>query len=120
MGPGTASLSLTFGAVDSDARDVKHIRKGVTLAYDFQKPILGAGLGVSLGYERRDYGRVSSLLDEDRTDETLALGVEALLHDRQFMGFAPELDLSYKNTDSNWALGSSNDLSLSLRIKSAF
>ncbi len=120
MGPGTASLSLTFGDVDSDARDVKHIRKGVTLAYDFQKPILGAGLGVSLGYERRDYGRVSSLLGEDRTDKTLAVGVEALLRDRQFMGFAPELDLSYKNTDSNWALGSSNNLSLSLRIKSTF
>ena len=120
MGPGTATLSLTFGDIDSDARDVKHIRKGIALAYDFQKPIFGAALGVNLGYERRDYGRVSSLLNADRTDRTLVLGVEALLREQQFMGFAPELGMRYEKTDSNWALGASNDLSLSLRIKSTF
>lgn len=116
---GIASLGLRLGEVDSAAADVAHIRKGVSFGLDLARPVFGTNISLTAGYERRDYGQVA-LIAGDRTDHRITLGAEALLRDHAVMGFAPEIGLGYTQNRSNWALGKSHALNLSMRIKSAF
>jgi len=119
LGPGRASIGLSLGQIASDSNEVAHIRKGISFGYDLARPVLGAQIGLSAGYERRDYGPIA-FSTEDRTDHKLTLEADALLRNHQFMGFAPEIGLGYQRTRSNWALSDSRALNLSVRVKSAF
>lgn len=119
LGPGQLSFGLKAGEVASGARQVAHEVKGASLGYALSKPVLGADLSVSMGYERSDFG-VMPFSTDTRTDHRLTLGVGALLRNRQYMGFAPELGLGYSRNRSNSVLHDSRDLSLSLRLKSLF
>lgn len=119
LGRGRLSLGLTLGQVMSASDQVAHIRKGASLGYALARPVLGADLSLSAGYERRDFGLIP-FGTENRTDHRLSLEASALLRSQQFMGFAPEVSLSYLRNRSNSVLSDSRDVSVSVRVKSAF
>lgn len=119
FGRGRLSLGLTLGQVMSGSVQVAHIRKGVSLGYDLARPVLGADLSLSAGYERRDFGLIP-FGAENRTDHRLSLEASALLRQQAFMGFAPEVSLGYLRNRSNSVLSDSRDVTLSVRVKSTF
>ncbi|MGD9917374.1 MAG: surface lipoprotein assembly modifier [Paenirhodobacter sp.] len=119
LGPGVFSFGLFGGQAASDARTVASIRKGVSLGYDLAKPVFGAALSFDLGYERRDFG-LMPFDSENRTDHRVTLGATAFLRDHDYLGFAPELGLTYTRNRSNSVLYDSRDMSFSMRLRSAF
>lgn len=119
LGPGVFSFGVFGGQAASDARSVASIRKGVSLGYALAKPVFGAELRFDLGYERRDFGRMS-FDSENRTDHRVTLGATAFLRDHDYLGFAPEVGVTYTRNGSNSVLYDSRDMSFSLRLRSAF
>ena len=119
LGAGTARLGARLTDVAADAVEIAHVSRGVSLGYDFAKPVLGASLSVTLGYEERDYGAIWTV-PEGRADERVSVDARAHLRQLDYMGFAPEVGVNYTRNRSNSVLHDSREMGLSLGIKSTF
>ncbi|PCD75612.1 hypothetical protein CLN94_13300 [Pseudothioclava arenosa] len=119
LGAGTARLGARLTDVAADAVEIAHVSRGVSLGYDFAKPVLGANLSVSVGYEERDYGAIWTV-PEGRADERVSVDARAHLRQLDYMGFAPEVGVNYTRNRSNSVLHDSREMGLSLGIKSTF
>jgi tetratricopeptide (TPR) repeat protein len=116
---GIWSLGVVAGQVNSDAVTIDHDRVGVSLGFEFSKPILGTELSLSAGYEARKYG-IMPFDTFDRHDHRTTIGLSAVLSEQSYMGFAPEVGLTYTRNRSNSTLYDSTDFGVSLRLRSTF
>ncbi|AOZ68818.1 hypothetical protein LPB142_05365 [Rhodobacter xanthinilyticus] len=114
-GPGAGSWKLGSYArrAISGTDSIAFEGGGVSLDYRPEAPLWGADWALSLGYESRDYAN-------GRADDILDAGVSATLPALQYMGFAPELGLSWRRDSSNNVIHDGSELGLTLGLRSLF
>jgi len=116
---GELMLGAEIEQVQSPSSQVDHDRAALSLGYQLAKPVGGVSLGLSAGLDWRDYAR-SPYSADGRRDTELSLGVQGVLTQADYMGFAPELGLRYVHTNSNVSLYESDEVGVTLRLRSAF
>lgn len=116
---GELMVGAELGQVQSSSSQVDHDRAALSLGYQLAKPVAGVSLGLSAGLDWRDYAR-SPYATDGRRDTELSLGVQGVLSQAGYMGFAPELGLRYVHTNSNVSLYESDEVGVTLRLRSAF
>ncbi|MPL82862.1 hypothetical protein SDC9_28811 [bioreactor metagenome] len=116
---GELMVGAEIEQVQSPSSQVDHDRAALSLGYQLAKPVAGVSLGLSAGLDWRDYAH-SPYATDGRRDTELSLGVQGVLSQAGYMGFAPELGLRYVHTNSNVSLYESDEIGVTLRLRSAF
>ena len=115
------SVSLSMGHSDSasvtDISDFSELRSGVN--FDLAKPVLGANLGFGLQWRQRDYIR-SRYDPAGRHDKEITANIDMVFTQIERYGFNPTLSIHASRTESNIGLFDSENLGVSLGIRSAF
>lgn len=115
------ALNLRLGAENTASSDplADSHADHLGLGYSFGRPVLGAGLSVDLGLERRRWPL--SIYDASgRRDMTLAGAVEVALQGVNAYGFAPTIRLEAQRTGSNIALFRRDSLGLRFGLDTRF
>ncbi|MBN2906877.1 MAG: tetratricopeptide repeat protein [Rhodobacteraceae bacterium] len=113
------TLSMGLRDTESDGPSIANEARLASIAYRFAKPVLGARVGLNLAYEGREYD-MSLFGGAPRSDTRLELGVSAFLPQHDIYGFAPEIGLKASRNRSNLSLYDSQEIGLTLGIRSAF
>ena len=116
--PGTLSLNAHIREVESDANDVSHSAWGVGAGWTLAKPVLTARTTFSVSFEEVDRGY--SAFGADRIDRRKRLGVTMLFSEAELYGFAPEVGIDWRVTDSTVDFYSTEEVGLRLGLKSTF
>ena len=116
-----SKLELTVAAreTQSDSDVIAHDAKIASVAYNVGKPLFGAYFGVSATYEKRDYG-APYFTEGDREDERFTFSANALFPEYHYYGFAPEIGVNARKTNSNSALYDTEEVGLEIGFRSVF
>lgn len=116
---GIFSLGVEASSVDSDFTSIDHKSVAFELGYDLSKPVAGALLGFDMRVEGRDY-ELSPYSADGREDVELNLGMSVFLPQYDYMGFAPEVGIHARRTNSNVTLYDVRELGMSVSLRSTF
>ena len=115
---GRLTLVIAAKDVSSDSALVAHTARRLSASYRLAEPVLTARATLSAGYEFRDYE--SGLFTADREDDRYSLGASFLFTEAEYYGFAPEVGVTWEQTDSSEALSSTETFGISFGLKSVF
>ena len=116
---GSWSLGIWTRETRSDSVEVDHRARGADARYSFARPILGAEVTARVSAERRDYDR-SIYAAGGREDLRLGAGLDLFFRDVDYMGFAPQVGVSASRVRSSVDLYDSEEIGVTLGIRSAF
>ena len=113
------SLGLSLGRVASDAASVARREAELRLDWQHAQPVLGTKIAgfASLGLRAYDE---PLYIAAARRDVTARLGLSAELVKLDYLGFAPELGVTFSQTDSNITAMTTRKAELRLGVKSTF
>lgn len=103
----------------SDASDVDHLTKGLTLSWTKADPVMGIGLSASLGVTVDDFAR-SRYTSDGRHDLTGEANLSMAFETLDYMGFIPVMTLQAEKTRSNVSLYRSESVGIGFSIRSSF
>lgn len=113
------SVSAGLRNTASDGAATAHAAQFASLGYSLGKPVLGARISATLSIEHRLYDD-PYYSSERREDYRYGARINAVLPQFEYMGFAPEISLNAERTNSNVGLYETEDIGLSLGIRSVF
>lgn len=119
LGPGALGVGVQLGQIDAASVEAAHDRARLSLDYWLDKPVAGMDLRLSASAEQRSYDP-SLLIPDGRSDTKLSVGVNAVLPQMDYMGFAPELGLTYTRNRSNSVLYDTRELGVNVGMRSLF
>lgn len=111
-------FSVGRARVDSQTQDLRYDARELGIDYFIGRPVFGINLSLHADWEQRDYDGLR--FGAAREDTIQSLGLFLFLAEQQFYGFAPTIELSLDRTDSTIGLFESENLGMSLGLKSAF
>ena len=118
---GSLSMSLTGARTDSQSRLVARDTLRAGLSYGLAKPIHGMMPRFGASWEAVNYDSAPyDVWVDPREDRQWQLSVDILLPDLDYMGFAPEIGLSWRDRRSNYSLYETRGTDLRLGLKSVF
>lgn len=112
-------IALTLGKLDSDAASVARSQADVQLRWQRAKPLLGVGVSAFASLGLRAYDD-PLYIAEARQDVTARLGLTAVLTEVDYLGFAPEVGVTFSRTNSNISAMTTQKAELRLGIRSTF
>ncbi len=113
------ALGLSIGRVASDAASVARREAELRLDWQDAQPLLGAELSAFASIGLKLYDRPLYIADA-RRDVTAQLGLSAVLVKLDYLGFAPEVGVTFSQTDSNITAMTTRKAELRLGVKSTF
>jgi hypothetical protein len=114
------NLMLTGSRTIATNAETESNGLSLRLGWDKAAPVWqGVSVNAGLTLGMRDYAR-SRYVTGGRHDKTVGLDVSLVFTEIEYLGFTPSLDLRASRTDSNVGLFQSDDLGVSLGIRSAF
>ncbi len=113
------SVGVTAARALSDSDEVGHEAVGLTLSFDKAEPVAGVGLSATVAVEARDFAG-SRYVTGGREDVKLTAILSMRFDQVDYMGFSPVLDLRATRNRSNAALYDTQDVGITLGIKSSF
>ena len=113
------SVSLMAARAVSDSAEIRNETVGLTLGWTKAEPVAGIGVQASIGIENRFY-EDSAYVTGGREDVRLSAHLTMSFDKVDYLGFSPVLDLSATRNRSNAALYDTQDLGLTLGIRSSF
>ncbi|MCT4554008.1 MAG: surface lipoprotein assembly modifier [Pelagimonas sp.] len=118
---GSLSMSLTGARTDSQSRLVARDTLRAGLSYGLAKPIHGMMPRFGASWEAVNYDSAPyDAWTDPRKDRQWRLSADILLPDLDYMGFAPEIGLSWRDRRSNYSLYETRGTDLRLGLKSVF
>ncbi len=119
---GALTLDLGVGETKSAAYNVGRTDGEVRLSYALAEPVRGMLPSVALEYGAFNYDEpwIADPTGPDRRDSQWALGLDVVLPDLDYYGFAPQIGLSFTDRKSNYTLYESRSTDLRLGLKSVF
>ncbi|WP_425099632.1 surface lipoprotein assembly modifier [Tropicibacter sp. S64] len=118
-----SALSLSLGGADiaSDSRLVDRQSQTAALKFARTAPVMGLLPSVTLSYAAEDYAQSPfGWWVDPRQDEEWGLSVDVLLPKMDYMGFAPEVGVSFRDRRSNYSIYETQSTDLRLGLKSVF
>ena len=116
---GRITLNGSYGSTDADSADYAYDQKSVRVSFTPANPILGASARFSVGYSSKDFAR-PLYIASPRSDQTVSLDASFAFNAISYFGFAPVVSLSTRSTTSNVARFKTEEIGISLGLKSAF
>ncbi|MEP3298532.1 MAG: surface lipoprotein assembly modifier [Pseudoruegeria sp.] len=118
--PSGSVLGWSLGVRDtqSDAATISHDAFMVGASVQPKVEIFGTRSVFQLDLEKRIYDK--NLYGTLREDDRVRAGVTVIMNRFDYYGFAPTLNMSYSRTQSNISLYDTDDIGVSLGIKSTF
>jgi hypothetical protein len=118
-------LTWRLGLRQNDGPDVNQSYHQVSseIGYAFAKPLGSVTLSFRAGGTIRDYEsyRLSFIyVTGGRQDRTAMLGIDAVFHDMQVLGYVPRVSLSATATDSNISRFETREIGVTFGIQSKF
>ncbi len=113
------SVGVTAARAVSDSGEVGNEAVGLTLSWDKSEPVAGVSLSAGLGVEARDFAG-SRYVVGGREDVKLTASLSMSFDQVDYMGFSPVLNLRATRNRSNAALYDTQDVGVTLGIKSSF
>lgn len=117
MGRLSLAMALTDSRSDSASADFTDLSLG--LDYALARPMLGAQATVSLDLRGRHFP-ATTVAPGARDDRAAGVALSLAFTRMDYMGFAPVVTLSARQTDSNVDLYDTRDIGLSVGIRSSF
>ncbi|WP_136439621.1 surface lipoprotein assembly modifier [Pacificoceanicola onchidii] len=118
-----AAISLQLSAADvaSDSRLVERSSQMAAVKYSVTRPVAGMLPSLTLSYAVDDYAEAPfGWWVDPRRDEEWGLSLDVLLPKMDYMGFAPEIGVSFRDRSSNYSLYETQSTDLRLGLKSVF
>ena len=114
-------LSLGASLANSDSASVltDHSLMSLTGRYSIANAPMGTLVDLSMSLEQRNYHQSLALFGQ-RQDQSVSIGVDITLKNKDYYGFAPTLGLSARKTNSTVGLYDSETLGLRLGLRSVF
>jgi len=115
----SVSVGLTAARTVSDSPEVGNEAVGLTFGWVRAEPLAGIGLSAGLGIEIRTFAQ-SRYVAGGREDIRLQANLTVSFEKIDYMGFSPVLDLRATRNRSNTALYDTQDIGITLGIRSSF
>lgn len=106
--------------ISSASHLVDRTGQSLDVYYTLGQPVLGAQVTLSAQYHGKSYRQTNPSFAVKRADDELSLGVSLFLPEWQINGFAPVIDVKTRRNASNILPFNTQELKLSLGLKSAF
>lgn len=118
---GTLAFDMSFAGTESDSRSVARQTARASVSYRLAEPVRGMLPSVSLVYEAVDFDQSPAAFWTDpRTDREWRVSFDVLLPNLDYMGFAPEIGVSFRDRTSNYSLYESQSTDFRFGLKSVF
>ena len=117
---GFLSTDVTFYDVISDSGDVARDGWKVETGWHWRKPVYGVQIGLQASYEQTDFDNAFFGGSEDRADTTTRAKMSFVFQKLDLYGFAPRLDITFDETDSNVGLYSTEETGIQIGVQSTF
>ncbi len=117
------SLSLSHRVAASENRQARSHARGAELTYDKAQPIGPLSLSLSAGFEETTYPDYHILffpVEGGRRDRQTSAKLDLRIDKMTYMGFAPVVSIATEKTRSNVSRFETEELSVSLGLRSAF
>ena len=116
------SGGLSFEDSLGDSVNYTYTDRGLSVGYDFGRPIGPLQVGLSAGMNWTDYDDYILIfpVDGGREDRTIRYGATIGLPDAQFAGFYPSMSISGSRTESNISRFTRSTLSVGFNLVSTF
>ncbi len=112
-------LDLTGAGTASDSAAVARDARRAVLSYGLSKPVKGVLPQIAVNWEQVEFDR-PLYGPETRSDTVRGVSVNLLMPELDYMGFAPEIGVSFNERRSNYSLFESESTDLRLGIRSVF
>lgn len=113
------NLTMELRRSQSEATDIDHRAKSLTLGWTKAEAVLGTGVSASLGVTDADYD-LSRFTSNGRHDLTVEAQLDLAFERMDYMGFIPVMSIEAENTRSNVALNQSQSVGVGFSIRSSF
>lgn len=118
---GTLAFDMSFAGTASESRSVARQTARASVSYRLAKPVRGMLPSVSLVYEAVDFDQSPATFWADpRVDREWRVSFDVLLPDMDYMGFAPEIGISFRDRSSNYSLYETQSTDVRFGLKSVF
>lgn len=118
---GILSLDLALADTNSDARSIGRDTARVSLGYQWARPLKGMVPRLSLSYQAVTFDQApADFWVDPREDREWRIGVDVLLPELDYMGFAPEVGIGLRDRSSNYSLYELRATDLRIGLKSVF
>lgn len=113
------TVGVTAARALSDSAEVRNEAVGLTLGWEKAEPVAGVSLSAGVGVEQRLFAD-SRFVFGGREDVRLTASLSMQFDSFDYMGFSPVLDLRATRNRSNAALYDTQDVGITLGIRSTF
>jgi hypothetical protein len=113
------SVGVRAARAVSDSPEIGNEAVGLSLGWTRAEPVAGVGLSAGLGVETKLFDQ-SRYVEGGREDVKLTANLTLTFDKVDYMGFVPVLDLRATRNRSNAALYDTQDLGITLGIRSSF
>lgn len=119
VGAGNLLATVDWKRTISDSVAVDNEKWAGRVQYTLAKPVLGAQLSVWAGLSQTSFD-YSPYTNGTRRDLGREFGVSAFLAQHDYLGFAPEVAVTWDETRSDAVLYQRSETAISLRLRSTF
>ncbi|MGL6209609.1 MAG: surface lipoprotein assembly modifier [Paracoccaceae bacterium] len=113
------TLGVTAGRALSESSEIRNEAVGLNLGWTKAKPVVGVALSAGLSVEQRSYA-ASRYVTGGREDIRVTASLTMSFDKVDYMGFSPTVDVRATRNRSNAALYDTQDVGITLGIKSSF
>jgi hypothetical protein len=113
------TFSAPYAEADAQSADYAYAQTNLRVRYAPAQPLLGVKTSFGVGFSLKDFAK-PLYLEDLRSDETITYDASFVFDKASYLGFAPIVSLTSRSTKSNVDRFKTEELGISIGLKSSF